>query len=858
MTRDGRHWTRSGRRRRERDDYRGEEDYGDHRGQNGHDAAYPDADGYVQRPGYDSADSHGWPGEYGHASGYGGADRYGSPEGYGDQASYADPRRYADQPEFGDPNGYGDRNGYQDPNGYGDRNGYGGQAGYGEPGGYGAQAGYGEPGGYGAQTGYSGPSGHPGPGGYGDHRGYGEAGYAESGYDQTGYGDPGGYATGPGGRGRHSAGSAAGLPDPAGPVEGDDSGYAPDVDTNPYGPGSYGSADRYGPGTPGSYGSSGEYGRRSLAGPPDAGAGHEQDPASGYQWQGPYGAADPLGPASYDTGSYPAGSAPGYDTGSIGRADTGSHGGWAFTPGGRGYDSDPLAQGAESLSGSPADGFGQDSGTFGRPDTGSFGRPETGSFGRGDSGTFDRPDTASSGRGDSGAFGRPDISSFGRDEDYEGEHDPGQDTGSIRWTSGPPAVKLRADRDGEDPAFPARRALPAAVGGYADWRDDPVDDDWEDDADGGLLSRRFGRRGGGGEPGERGRGRARKPRRLRGKAAFLAAILVVALVVGVAAAFGYKYVNGWITNRYGDYKGEGTGNVEITVNEGATLAGLGPLLLRKGVIMSLRPYDTAAAAAQGTLQPGVYGLHRHMNSAIAVSYLLKSKYRVEVRVTITEGTRASAIAAQLAKSTGRKESDFLQLINHPASLGLPSWAAGKTAEGFLFPDTYSFLPGESPLKILQTMVSEFNSKAASMNLASEAKKVHTNAWHVLIVASMAQAESGPDDFGKVARVAWNRLGQGMALHFDSTVFYGLGVRGNQDGAAKSAQIKKDTPYNTYIHPGLPPGPIGNPSLAALQAAVDPPHGPWLYFITDLRTKPSQTHFTASYSQFQKWQQQFQG
>ena len=108
------------------------------------------------------------------------------------------------------------------------------------------------------------------------------------------------------------------------------------------------------------------------------------------------------------------------------------------------------------------------------------------------------------------------------------------------------------------------------------------------------------------------------------------------------------------------------------------------------------------------------------------------------------------------------------------------------------------------------MVAEFNDKTAAINLQSEAAKVNTTPWHVLIVASMVQAESLPGDFGKVSRVAWNRLGQGMALHFDSTVFYGLGITSSPTAAATSTQIKKDTPYNTYIHAGLPPSPIGNP------------------------------------------------
>jgi uncharacterized YceG family protein len=813
MAGEGRRWPRSGRRRQGRDDYGGEDDYGQHSGQNGRGSAYQDADGYGQRAGYGSDDSHGWPGGYGQSGDYGGTASYGSPDGYGDQASYADPRSYGDQPEYGEPNGYRDGSGYGDPYGYG------------------------------------GSGGYQWPGGYGDHERYGEPGYAQSGYDQSGYGDPGDYGAGPGNQGRHSGGSAAGLPDPARHVPDEDRGYAPDFDTNPYGPGSHGPADQYGQGAPGSYGSGSDYGRGRLTGPDDVGTVHEPDPASGYQWQGPYGAADPLPPASYDAGSsYPAESARGYDTGSFGRADTGSHAGWAFTPGARGYESDPYGQGAEAHPGPPADGFGADSGTFGRPDTGSFGR--------GDSETFGRPDTGSFGRGDSGTFGRPDTGSLGRDEYYDGDHDPGQDTGSIRWNAGPPAVKIRADRDGEYPAEPARRALPAGSGSYPDWRDDPVDDDWEDDGDGRLLSRRFGSgrdRGDGG-----GRARDRKPRRLRSKAAFTAAILTVALVVGIAAAFGYKYVNSWINNRYGNYSGAGTGTVEITVTEGATLAGLGPVLLSKGVIMALRPYDSAAAAASGTLQPGVYRLHHHMNSAIAVTYLLNPKYRSDIKVTIIEGKRATEIAALLAAKTGLKESAFLQLINHPpASLGLPSWAAGKTAEGFLFPDTYTFLPGESALKILQTMVHDFNTKIASISLASAAPLVHTTPWHVLIVASLAQAEGNNSaDFGKIARVAWNRLIQNMYLDFDSTVFYGLHISGNQQARATSAEVKKDTPYNTYLHRGLPPGPIGNPGLDAIKAALHPTHGQWLYFITDLKTQ--KTYFTASQAQFLQWQKQFQG
>jgi UPF0755 protein len=785
MSTDGGHRRRGGRRQPDRADDRST----DEQFYNGRGDAYWDYADSAAPPGYNAGNGYGWQAGYDQQGGYAGSGD-GDPAGYGGRGRYPDQERYSDRA------------------GYGSERGYGGQAGYGAqesyqddyaPGGYGEPSPYREPHGYGDQGGYAG-SGYADPG-------YAGSGYGDPRYADPGYADPRGYGAGGSGHGRHSAATGPDL-------TGQDrygGGYGPDVDTNPYGPGSYGqerpygSADSYGPGSAGPYGSAG---RRAIESGSGAGqAGDERSPDT-------YGAADSRADGSYGSSGYRDA---GYDTGSFGRADTGSHGGWAFTPG-------------------STNGFGPgDSGSFGRPDSGSFGRP------------------------DSGSFGRPDKGSYFPDDDYDADHDPRQDTGSIRWTSGPPPARNRADRDGDDPISVAGHgSLAGESAGYADWRDDPVDDEWDDDdAAGGLLSRRFG----GGAPedrrGARARRRSRKRGRVRSKAAFTGAIVAVALFVGVAAAFGYRYVHTWIDNRYGDYSGTGSGTVKIIVASGDNLVGLGPLLLSKGVIMAVRPYDTAANAASGTLQPGVYALHQHMNSAIAVQWLLSSKHRAQIKVTIIPGTREDDIAIQLANATGLNKNDFLSIIHHPPrALGLPSWAGGKTAEGFLFPDTYTFVPKESALQILQTMVSDFRSQIASLNLVSQAKTVNTTAWHVLIVASMVQAESGPGDFGKVARVAWNRLIQGMPLHFDSTVFYGLGIKGNSHAAATSAEIKQNTPYNTYLHTGLPPGPIGNPQLAAIKAALHPTHGQWLYFITDLKT--GVTHFTSSYSQFQQWQQQYQG
>ncbi|HEX6932038.1 MAG TPA: endolytic transglycosylase MltG [Streptosporangiaceae bacterium] len=827
MTSDSGYWSRTGRHRPASGEF-GEDGY-DEAGHNGHGDPYQDTGSHRRPAWHDAQDGQGWsdgyagsPG-YGQQESYGGSEPYGGASGYGEAGygdpSYADPSGYPDGAGYSAGSGYTDGPGYGDHAGYADPLSYGGDAGYGAAG-YGDQGGYGQPGGYGDRAGYSESA------GYGDQDGY--AGYGAAEYGAAGYGEQSGYpaaagyqeaddyGTGQPSRGRHSADS--------------------------------GGHDPYGYQQP--YGGAGE-------------PGYEQQATSGYQWQDQYGHTDPL------TGSFRAGDTGSFDEASShGGADTGSHS-WAFTPGSHGYDAGP-DQAAEPYPGEVTGGFGAaDSGTFGRPDTGSFrrpdtgsfGRPDTGSFGRPDTGSFDladssrfaRPDTGSFRRADSGAFGRPDTGSFDRDGEFDPDSD--HDSGSLRWTSGPPELRSRADRDGADDALSGRGA--GDLAGRPDWRDEPADD-WQDDEDG-LLSRRFGRAGDAPEPvaGGRGKVRGRKRRRFRGKAAFTAAIAVVVFILGVSGAFGYRYVHSWITNRYGDYSGPGTGTVQITVTSGATLAGLGPTLVRQGVVMSLRPYETAAAAATGILQPGVYKLHHHMNSALAVKLLLGSKARVKIQAVIIEGTRASKVAAELAAVTGLKASAFQQIIdNPPAALGLPSWAKGSSAEGFLFPDTYTFLPHESALQILKAMVREFNQKVDSISIESNAAKVFTTPWHVLIVASMIQAEAGSlADMPKISRVAWNRLKLGLPLQFDSTVFYAM----NKYGTHVNAQQEKfPSPYNTYQHTGLPPGPIGNPGLDAIKAALHPVKADYLYFITDTRKKPYVTHFTNSLKQLQRWQQEFQG
>ncbi|MGN6678559.1 MAG: endolytic transglycosylase MltG, partial [Streptosporangiaceae bacterium] len=251
--------------------------------------------------------------------------------------------------------------------------------------------------------------------------------------------------------------------------------------------------------------------------------------------------------------------------------------------------------------------------------------------------------------------------------------------------------------------------------------------------------------------------------------------------------------------------------------------------------------------------------HYHMNSGLAVNLLLSATARTETKVTITEGTRGLTIASQLAAATGYKASDIYDIIkNPPADLGIPSWAPkGITAEGFLFPDTYTVLPKEKPIEILKQMVQEFNTNVATIHLVSESAKVFTTPYHALIVASLIQAEGGRlQDFGGISRVVWNRLKFHMKLQFDSTVFYAMGKHGT---AITLQDEKYKSPYNTYLNLGLPPGPIGNPGTDAMQAAVHPVKAGYLYFITDTSAKPPYpTYFANTLQKFNELKQKYQG
>jgi peptidoglycan lytic transglycosylase G len=343
-------------------------------------------------------------------------------------------------------------------------------------------------------------------------------------------------------------------------------------------------------------------------------------------------------------------------------------------------------------------------------------------------------------------------------------------------------------------------------------------------------------------------GGGKRKSRIRRLAPWLALSVVLALLIGAGAGYFYVY------RTYlhpPDFAGTGTGVRVVRIFPGDTAGVVGQRLQQEGVVASARAFSNAAkASGQGSsLEPGSYRVRLHMNAALAFALLLKPSSRVQTRVVIPEGLRLSQIIAALGRDTGNPQG-YQQAIKNTAALNLPSFAHGKP-EGYLFPATYDVQPNTRPLKVLQDMVTRFGQEAASIGLPAAAAHAELTQSDVIIVASLIQAEGRrQSDFPKIARVIYNRLNSNpqIPLQLDSTVMYALHKYGI---IASSQQIKVKSPYNTYLHAGLPPGPIDSPGGAAIKAALHPAHGTWMYFVT-VNPKTGLTKFTSSFSQFEQF------
>jgi UPF0755 protein len=326
--------------------------------------------------------------------------------------------------------------------------------------------------------------------------------------------------------------------------------------------------------------------------------------------------------------------------------------------------------------------------------------------------------------------------------------------------------------------------------------------------------------------------RRRRARAGRRKSRIAVAVAMTVLM-GMLAAVGYVVLVAYrnYADRNADYPGPGTGSKVVQIAPGATVREMGRTLEKAGVVRSEGAFVAAARhePEATSIQPGYYRLAEKMKASDALAALLNPAARILARVPVPEGLTVPQTLARLAKATRLPAPDFSAALRDPAALGLPAYAKGN-AEGFLFPATYDVEPGATAASVLRQMVDRFHEAALDVGLDEGAKHLRLTPYQVVVVASLVQAEArNPGDFPRVSRVIYNRLAKGMTLSLDSTVHFAVGKSGAVTTSTRDRQVK--SPYNTYLYRGLPPGPINSPGQAALDAALQPAAGGWLFFVT---------------------------
>jgi UPF0755 protein len=295
--------------------------------------------------------------------------------------------------------------------------------------------------------------------------------------------------------------------------------------------------------------------------------------------------------------------------------------------------------------------------------------------------------------------------------------------------------------------------------------------------------------------------------------------LVFLAIVAVAAWF--------LVSLFQPFGGDGSGSVTVTVPQGASVGEIGDILARRGVVSRSFFFELRARLGghSGDLKPGVYRLKHDMSYSAALDALTKGVAPDVVQVVIPEG-RSRREIAPLAK--GLKGSYLAATVRSPY-LNPRRYGArhARNLEGFLFPASYQLKKGASARTLVKEQLQAFRQNFSRVSLAY-ARKKNLTPYDVLTIASMVEREAElPKDRPLIASVIYNRLHDHIPLGIDSTLRYALG---DWTKPLRVSQLASPSPYNTRNHQGLPPGPIGNPGLASIQAAAHPAHSQFLFFV----------------------------
>ncbi len=266
---------------------------------------------------------------------------------------------------------------------------------------------------------------------------------------------------------------------------------------------------------------------------------------------------------------------------------------------------------------------------------------------------------------------------------------------------------------------------------------------------------------------------------------------------------------------------------KVEIKPGASLIRIANTLADKKIIRSALAFRLLARLQnhESAIQAGSYAFTSAATPAEILERLVTGDV-ILTRVTIPEGFNLQQVIDRLvARNLANRES-LRSAAQDPlllAQLGI----RGSSVEGYLFPETYRFVPGTSEADLLRMMVAEFERQFARLRDQSN-QQLPLQKSELVTLASIIQKETGlNEEMPLISSVFHNRLKRGIALQTDPTVIYGIE---NFNGNLTRADLQRPSPYNTYLNPGLPPGPISNPGLTALRAAANPASTNFLYFV----------------------------
>lgn len=336
----------------------------------------------------------------------------------------------------------------------------------------------------------------------------------------------------------------------------------------------------------------------------------------------------------------------------------------------------------------------------------------------------------------------------------------------------------------------------------------------------------------------------------------LSVVVLVLVAIGVAGDRAYA----WATYQVRAPMSATPQPVDFHVAQGETTTQISADLQAKGLIRSAQMFELYLefGSAHRTIQAGDFTLNRDMNADQIIATLGRGRVQ-QVSVTLPEGD-TMAIMAQVAQQAGvGKAQDYLAAAKDMAwpydfLQGRPRGAPANL-EGFLFPDTYQLDPGSAGRDLVKRQLDRFAQAFTPAMRAAVAQPTPNrpaeSLYNVVTLASIVEREVKKDpDRAIVCGIFYNRLAAGMPLDDDVTVLYGLG---KLQGPLTEPDKQKDTPFNTYLHPGLPAGPISNPGLATLNACVSPQKSAYYYFFADAH---GVTRYARTLAEFQRQQQQY--